>query len=213
MDCQSSELEEYRHRFEDGRLERSFYRNGKREGEYSFWNVDGRLIVSSFYKDGWKDGERKTWYGTGQIYTYEFHKQGIQQERKEWSRDGQLIEHWVYKDGEIKYKTWHDNGWPCMHESYKAEKLEGGRKEWYRSKELAVLEFYRNGCREGERKSWWVSGEIRMHSYWKDGGPIDTQFNWRKKWIFIKIKRLIRVRLHISAIDKFMISDMSRMIC
>ena len=53
-----------RHYFEDDQ--------GRRQGEYKSWHVNGNMWMYSFYVDGKLHGERKAWNGDGTLVSHTF---------------------------------------------------------------------------------------------------------------------------------------------
>ncbi len=86
-----------------------YYKDGKLEGEKKLWSIEGELQVQMYFKDGKEEGEFKRWYRipdgrgkNGQLICQCYYKDGnLEGEYREWDIKGNLIEHKIYKNGEV----------------------------------------------------------------------------------------------------------------
>ena len=79
----------------------------------------------------------------------------------------QQIELW---NGE--YKKWYSNGQLWQHYFYKNGKLDGEQKCWYENGHLLEHSFYKNGEFDGEYKYWYLNGQLMVHCFYKNGEKI-----------------------------------------
>ena len=72
-------------------------------------------------------------------------------------------------DGEGEFKSWHENGQIWQHFFYKDGDVHGEYKNWYVNGRMAEHSFYKNGERDGEYKVWHANGQMWRHAFYKDG--------------------------------------------
>lgn len=107
-------------------------------------------------------------------------------------------------------KFWHRNGQLEKLESYRNGNQEGIVKWWYSNGQLEICEFYCHGHLEGMSRSWLPNGKILGRQFYRNGMLIDRHFNWKKEYIFLKLKRFCIGKS--SSFALFLISDLSRFV-
>lgn len=120
---EDSELEEKKTYHDNGMLRlQTFYKSGKREGEYKTWYDNGQLSECLFYRDGELEGEYKTWNFNGQARSRGF-----------------------YRDGKPEGKNifWHDNGIPDELGVYKNGILTGEQRIFDLNGTIVIHRYFR----------------------------------------------------------------------
>ena len=64
------------------------YKDGLRNGKWSWWNEDNKMDSSGTYKDGKQDGLWTGWYENGQKKEEGTYKDGKRISSKSWNEDG-----------------------------------------------------------------------------------------------------------------------------
>jgi antitoxin component YwqK of YwqJK toxin-antitoxin module len=108
----------YQHYFED--------ESGKKQGEYKWWNDNGKLRGHCFYVDGNIHSEFKRWHLNGQLCVHCFFVDDKRHgEFKRWYPNGQLSRHCFYVDGKPhgEYKAWYSDGQQLEHCFYVDDKV------------------------------------------------------------------------------------------
>ena len=68
------------------------YKDGKKEGLWTYWNENGQKKYEWNYKDGEEDGLKIYWYENGQKWYEGTYKDGKLISKKEWNEDGSVKE-------------------------------------------------------------------------------------------------------------------------
>ena len=102
------------------------YKDGKREGLYQKWYIDGEKLLECIYKDDKLEGLYQEWYKNGQ----------------------KLIE-CTYTDGRLEglYQTWHYNSQIYEECTYKNNKKEGLSQLWHDDGEKSLDYTYKDGVK------------------------------------------------------------------
>ena len=89
-----------------------YYKDGLRNGKWSWWNEDNTMDSSGTYKDGNQDRKWTSWYENGQKRNEETFKDGKEDGLfTEWYENGQKIREVTFKDGEeIEATYWDEDG-------------------------------------------------------------------------------------------------------
>lgn len=181
--------------YENGKpLAQAFYRNKKREGEFTSWHENGNLWIQEFYTNGKPDGDRKVWYENGQIQGTSFFRNGLAEKER---------------------KSWRENGRMWTEEFYSRGKREGERKVWYIDGKIWVKEFYRKGNIDGELKEWYsLNGGISSHRLFRNGKCIDNSFTNRKSQTLQNLKKKLFIYSiwKKSLLNVFLVNDLSSII-
>jgi len=76
------------------------YKNGKKNGIYEKYYINGKLAIRKNYKNGIENGLYESWYDNGQLTIRCNYKNGKRDSIwEEWNEDGQLIDRSNYKNG------------------------------------------------------------------------------------------------------------------
>ena len=68
------------------------YRNGLRNGKWTYWAENGKKVKEETYKDGKEDGLWTWWYENGQKKEEVTFKDGEMISGKKWNKDGSVME-------------------------------------------------------------------------------------------------------------------------
>ncbi|UFH55103.1 toxin-antitoxin system YwqK family antitoxin [Spirosoma sp. KNUC1025] len=89
------------------------FRSGKEHGEWKRFHADGSLMERRFFRDGQKVGEYRAWWPNGaKKLFYHFENGEYNGVCREWSHTGVLLKEMTYKDGYEagSQKQFYDNG-------------------------------------------------------------------------------------------------------
>ncbi|MEI9918653.1 MAG: hypothetical protein WDO14_07605 [Bacteroidota bacterium] len=90
-----------KHNFENGQLlSEGKYKNGKKEGKWTTYFIDGILSATYNYVDGEFDGQQVDFFRSGQKYSITEYKNG--------ERDG--YQQWFYSNGKVSREGWELKG-------------------------------------------------------------------------------------------------------
>ena len=91
------------------------YKDGLRNGKWSWWNEDNKMDSSGTYNNGIQDGKWTSWYENGQKKQEETYKDGEYDGLKtSWYENGQKSWEGTFKDGEsISSRCWDEDGNEC----------------------------------------------------------------------------------------------------
>lgn len=104
-----------------------------------------------------------------------------------------------YMSGTIKDKRFYQNG-----------HISGKYMFWHPDGYLYISEFFRNGLLNGESKMYENEHNI-MRRFYKDGLAVDGNFSWKKKQIFLNLKKYL-YRHIIPDYNSFLICDLKGVI-
>lgn len=117
------------------------YKN-KREGEWKFYDIDGKTLISvDNYRSGKKDGLSTDYYPKGQKKAEFYFKSGI------LNGEGKAY----FENGNIQVET-----------SWKNDVMDGEYKEYYQSGKIRIKAFLKNGKYQG---SYSMYGEDNRYVY------------------------------------------------
>lgn len=153
---------------------------------------NGRSKSRGFYQNGELEGKREVWYENGQISDLEFYQRGkLEREHKTWYSNGQLDNHDFYRNG----------------------KREGKHNSWYKNGHISGISYVKAGLAHGEYRYYW--SDHPPSCYWcKDGRIIDSHFTFRKRRIWLKLRRMLVPRLmwDKQIPNSFLISDLMNLL-
>tara|TARA_Y100000310_G_scaffold281626_1_gene302225 strand:- start:5 stop:478 length:474 start_codon:yes stop_codon:yes gene_type:complete len=88
------------------------YKDGLRNGKWSWWNEDNKMDSSGAYNNGIQDGKWTYWYDNGQKIGEGTYKDGKEDGKwTSWYENGQKMNEFTYKDGgPIKHTGWDKYG-------------------------------------------------------------------------------------------------------
>lgn len=163
-----------------------FYEDGKLEGPYWEWALDGSLYVKGYYKMEQKTGIWKEFSSEG---CYEADKKiGIW---REWYGDGNLLKESFYDNDELYglYQEWNRMGILILEGLYINNLKVGLWTRWYQNGQLGYQKSFVNGERHGICYVWYDNGclqsqgcyefdkQIGLQTYFnRDGSLKETYF-------------------------------------
>ena len=95
------------------KAEEIFYAEGKKQGSFKKWYVDGTLSFESFYKNGLQNGTTKSWWKDGKIRSEANHINGkVNGVQKQWYKGGTLFKEINIVNGKEEglQRAWRRNG-------------------------------------------------------------------------------------------------------
>ena len=111
---------------------------------------------------------------------------------------------------EGEHKVYYDGGRVYSRTFYRNELIDGWRQFWYQNGLPEEFHLYRDNYCEGERKSWNSNGNLKIYQYYRNGDISD--FTLKKKFAILTIRKRLCRHLFISAIDAYIIPDLSSII-
>ena len=142
------------------------YKDGKQDGSWTNWYMNGQKSFEINYQLGKKDGLEIRWYADGQKESEANYKNGkVHGLWTSWNENGQK---WVEVNLNMGQKEglrifWHKNGQKRLEESFHDDKKHGSEISWYE-----------NGQRRSENS--YQNGKLMVASLWKPNGDkcLDT---------------------------------------
>jgi len=114
-------------RYDSGQLkEIGTYRDGKREGRWTYWAPDGTLAAKLEFKQGKPHGTWMSWSAQGNKWQQQGYRDGMRHGVwVEWWDGGSRRELKMYKNGEPfgRFQWWNQDGKLLRQEDYVAGKL------------------------------------------------------------------------------------------
>jgi antitoxin component YwqK of YwqJK toxin-antitoxin module len=148
------------------------FKNGLADGKFLGYHENGNLLYKIFYKMGEKHGTSVYYYENGEIQEQEEWKNGRQDGvTKSYNRDGKLREYSTYKEDMLDglYKYYYDNGTLQTERMYKDSRLHGTQNEYYNDGTLKSSKNYINSMLDGELKIFSQNGGLRRHVIYDNG--------------------------------------------
>src|SRR5688572_13949265 len=91
----------YGETFKNGSYVKGFLACDKREGEWKYYDKQGKLLKVSHYSKGQLHGEQSTWYPNGQQKSIENYNNGLLDGSfQSWTEEGQMLEDFHYLNGQ-----------------------------------------------------------------------------------------------------------------
>lgn len=148
----------------------SFDENGKRTGNWSFYNFDGSLDAVENYKAGELEGRGINYFSNGNINNTGVYKNGnATGEFNYYTYAGRKRINLNFVDGKIDgiRKEYFANEAVHYAESYKADSLDGAYKSYYENGQLETELTYVNGQAEGKTKAYYETGELSLEGQYE----------------------------------------------
>jgi antitoxin component YwqK of YwqJK toxin-antitoxin module len=148
------------------------FRNGRQDGEWTYWFETGKQNRKVAYKDGKLDGSWEVTRADGTISAKRSFKNGL--------RDGDWVtyddtgkqplteEHYVDGKQNGTWKVWHPGGQQKLQMDFKDGKLDGTRTEWDEKGEKRMEVTYAEGKPNGTLTRWFPDGRKLVQVY-KEG--------------------------------------------
>jgi antitoxin component YwqK of YwqJK toxin-antitoxin module len=149
----------YREYYPNGKLfVEGTYKNGRQEGEWTYWHDNGTKSRQVTYKNGFPDGEWESHRADGTLEAMRAFKNG--------KRDGG----WIIYDDTGKQ--------PLRVEQYKEGKADGEWKLWFPSGQLQRQIEFKNGKRDGKAVEFREDGSKVLEGSYQDGKVYGTMTLW-----------------------------------
>lgn len=99
------------------------------------------------FQNGKSDGEYRMWYIDGTIRTRDFYKNGSREIHRSWHENGQFMEETFYRGEKLvgKWRSYYGNGHPLVQVFYRDGNIDGENRQWEINGCLIEWEFYRDG--------------------------------------------------------------------
>lgn len=153
-------------------IERSTYKDGKRNGLTEMWSYEGHPESKVNFKDGERDGESITYAPSGKIVQKVHYKNGLRHGTWEtWNGYSGLRTRFAnYTDGALNghYERWHSNGRLAERGMMIYDQKDGLWEEWDEQGRLTSRTNYNDGLREGLCEIW-TNGILRVKALYKGG--------------------------------------------
>ncbi len=151
-----------------------FDSEGKRKGEWLWYDDLGRLTDRETYVDGELTGPYTTYYKSGKIATDFYYKKGkLDSIYKAYNSKGALVEEKVFGEGELNgvYKSFYPLGEKFIEykTTYKEGEIVADVDLFYANGDLNTHTPYKNGSINGELKEYYRGNKIREKRTFIDG--------------------------------------------
>ena len=148
------------------------YKNGKKEGEWIFYDYDNNPAAKGNYKDGKANGEWITYdeetQFTGKVIGY--YNNGELKSKRNY-KDGKKEGEWIfyYKNGQIKLKEYYKTGQILYKVNYKDGVQNGKTISYYKTGQIRYKGNHKNGLEHGEFIAYYENGELKYKQNIKNG--------------------------------------------
>jgi antitoxin component YwqK of YwqJK toxin-antitoxin module len=162
-----------------------FYRNGLKNGEWTWWNVFGGIDSTGNFRKGLFYGQWKFYHSNGQLKAIGNYRNGEGTNRDEygltahgrhgkwtvWYENGQKQFEGTYKYGKEDglVTSWYENGLKWTEGTFK-DGIKDGLETWWYENGLKWTEgTYKNGIKDGLETWWYENGLKEGEGTFKDG--------------------------------------------
>lgn len=121
------------------------YVNGVLNGDKTWYNDAGKIVLQEHYKNGKIYGYQKSYYGNGDIKSIIKYDKNRIMEITDFNPQGDKIYHEVFKNGNGTFKIFWENGNLAEIGSYKKWQKTGKWKKYRKNGELDTVINYKNG--------------------------------------------------------------------
>lgn len=137
------------------------YVDGQKEGDWTFWGKNGKLLKTEKYRDGKLDG------------AWTLFREDGSKERDVSFKAGKREGKWVFYDAAGKNS-------PVEQHEYKASDRDGTWIKWYPNGNKQSEEHYVDGQIDGEQTRWYESGKQKEVQTFKNGVPDGKRIRWKE---------------------------------
>ena len=170
--------------YDDGeKKEEKTFKDGKKDGLWTWWHDNGQMWGEITYKDGKKDGLWTWWHKNGQKYTEATYKGGNAVGLStEWFDNGQKKFEKTFKQGELNglYNEWFENGQKKSKFTYKHGQLEGVVTGYNENGQKVYVGTFKNGKPDGLITRWHDNGQKKFEGIVKDGKMSKLIGSWNE---------------------------------
>ncbi len=166
-------------KYEGGIVQKGYYKDGKKEGEWIVYYPNGNIKTKSFYKNNRIYGPVITYYKNGKI-----REQGTWKgnkwvgEYRYYYENGQLKYLWYFNQSgkrEGKQVYYYDNGQKYVEGTWSEGKENGQIKEYYPNGQLHKISNWKNGLQNGKYVEYYDTGDLMMKKYYIAGKEDSTK--------------------------------------
>jgi protein-export membrane protein SecD len=146
------------------------YKDGLRNGKWSWWSEDGKMDSSGTYKDGNQDRKWTSWYENGQ---------------KEYEG--------TYKDGKREGLStwWRGDGQKRLERTFKVGKQDGLLIEWYENGQKEVEGNFEDGKQDGLWTYYRKDGSNETEGYFENGVKTHKWWYWDENGKYYYVIRIV----------------------
>jgi len=154
------------------------YRNGIKNGKWTWWNEDGGTDSTGSYKNGLMNGKWTYYHENGQIHGQGRFMDGDGGNPSESSGIPSNGRHgrWTF---------WHENGQKSEEKTYKKGKQNGLATYWYSNGQKEYEGTYKDGKLDGLMTEWYENGQKQTEETYKHDELISSK-SWNKDGSIIK---------------------------
>ena len=144
-----------------------FYRNGLKNGKWTWWNVFGGIDSTGNFRKGLFYGQWKFYHSNGQLKVKGNYRNGEGTNRDEYG----LTAHGRHG----KWTVWYENGLKEGEGTFKDGELDGLWTSWYENGQKEVEGTVKDGKEDGKWTEWYENGQIKEEANFKDGELISEK--------------------------------------
>lgn len=180
------------HGFSSSRQSSGQFRNGKREGLWTYRNEEGEKIASTVFKAGERENE-VLWLADKKVSDCQYRGEVNHGTCVEWHRNGQQSSECNYVEGEPDGVCiqWHENGARSSTSGYKDQLRSGSWESWDEEGTRLYEQSYLRDDLHGVERRWregrlsqenhYRHGELHgMATSWHDNGVMAQQGEYRQ---------------------------------
>jgi antitoxin component YwqK of YwqJK toxin-antitoxin module len=163
-------------------------------GLNTFYSKEGKLLGKSFFKDGKREGEVKLYYSNGSLYSLQHYKNGLKEgEFLFYYPDGKIKTHLNYKENLLdgENKLFYPNGQMKRELFFSRGKRDGKERMWSKEGVLQIEVEYSENIPQGVAKTWYPEGLIAQEIEYEGGKAISIK-RWDKMGLLIPDEKIIQ---------------------
>ena len=142
------------------------YRNGIKNGKWTWWNIDGGVDSTGSYKKGLMKGQWKFYFSNGNL------------NGKGQYRDGNgtdLGNTGIPRHGRHgKWTFWYENGKKEVEGTYKNGKQDGKWTSWHKNEQKSSESYWKEGKHFNTNKEWFSNGNKEWEFNFNEDGTRDS---------------------------------------
>ena len=170
------------------------YRNGLKNGKWTWWNRDGSIVKRGTYKNQLMNGLWQFYFSNGNLKGKGQYRDGNGTNRGDTgiSRHGRHSK-WTFwydsgqKESEITFKngipdglvtSWYENGQKEGEGTIKNGEPDGLTTNWYENGQKSSEVTFKDGIPDGKATIWYENGQKKEDGTYKDGEKDGLTTNW-----------------------------------
>ena len=146
------------------------YRNGIKNGKWTWLNEDGGLDSTGSYKNGLMHGQWEFYFSNGKLKGKGQYRDGNGTDRGNTG----IPRHGRHR----KWTFWYESGFKSAEQNWKNGFLEGIWTAWYENGQKRWEGTFKDGLLDGLVTSWLQDGKESFEVIYKDGNPWDGLELW-----------------------------------